>query len=269
MTQSPRIGRCIYCGERDGPLTREHVVPFGLGGSKTLLDASCPKCQATTQAIEDTCLRTFFGEARIAMAYPSRRKKQRPQTLSARRLPSGESVEIPVDEWPLIVGLPRMPTAGALRMAKADNPALDVLPDGFWVHRPTDERLLATMRKFDVHELSSGAIETTKFARFLAKVAHSVAVHDFGLDGFDPFLTDYIITGRGGVNYWVGGRRQDDPPVPTTCDIHPMVSSVGTILVYIRLFAHLGAPTYHVVTGHRRPGPLPKNYVHAPPKAGL
>ncbi len=26
------VGKCIYCGTKQPPLTREHVVPYGLGG---------------------------------------------------------------------------------------------------------------------------------------------------------------------------------------------------------------------------------------------
>lgn len=45
------IGKCIYCGSTDN-LTREHVVPRGLGGPWLLLKASCKKCARITSDFE-------------------------------------------------------------------------------------------------------------------------------------------------------------------------------------------------------------------------
>jgi len=41
---SREVGECIYCGERDAPLTTEHAVPYGLNGPWTLLRASGAVC---------------------------------------------------------------------------------------------------------------------------------------------------------------------------------------------------------------------------------
>ena len=39
------IGQCIYCLNRRGPLTEEHILAANLGGKSTLLEASCRRCQ--------------------------------------------------------------------------------------------------------------------------------------------------------------------------------------------------------------------------------
>src|SRR5215213_2744918 len=50
LSSGPCIGECIYCGARRYSservkLGREHVVPRGLGGQWTVLEASCKKCE--------------------------------------------------------------------------------------------------------------------------------------------------------------------------------------------------------------------------------
>jgi hypothetical protein len=49
---SPDIGECIYCGERDAPLSTEHAVPYALNGPWTLLRASCKRCADITTGFE-------------------------------------------------------------------------------------------------------------------------------------------------------------------------------------------------------------------------
>jgi 5-methylcytosine-specific restriction endonuclease McrA len=51
------IGRCIYCRTTDGPLTREHVIPKGLGGHLVLHEATCTPCQKLIGKIETAVLR--------------------------------------------------------------------------------------------------------------------------------------------------------------------------------------------------------------------
>src|SRR4051794_6006927 len=70
------IGECIYCGTTDPPLTREHVMPRGLGGNWSpsgytdalvLQNASCVRCQRITQRIEHDCLRSMLDSARARL----------------------------------------------------------------------------------------------------------------------------------------------------------------------------------------------------------
>src|SRR5687767_8158480 len=59
------VGFCIYCGSRKPPLTREHVLPRGLGGNEAprgrshalvLRHATCEKCREITREVEEICL---------------------------------------------------------------------------------------------------------------------------------------------------------------------------------------------------------------------
>jgi hypothetical protein len=51
------VNLCIYCGRSDGLLTREHILPIGLGGGLILPAASCRACQDITKNIETKCQR--------------------------------------------------------------------------------------------------------------------------------------------------------------------------------------------------------------------
>jgi hypothetical protein len=82
------VGQCIYCGEASSPLTREHVLPRGLGGFKSpagssnalvLQQASCESCQVITQSIEDDCLSGQFWPIRSRLKF--NRKDRRPLSV--------------------------------------------------------------------------------------------------------------------------------------------------------------------------------------------
>src|SRR5947207_38285 len=55
------VNRCIYCGKEPPiPLTREHILPQGLGGGIILLKASCGCCQKITSDFETATLRNMY-----------------------------------------------------------------------------------------------------------------------------------------------------------------------------------------------------------------
>jgi len=55
------IGACIYCGERDAPLSTEHAVPYGLNGPWTIQRASCALCAKITTALRAWCTATLMA----------------------------------------------------------------------------------------------------------------------------------------------------------------------------------------------------------------
>src|SRR5262245_1110250 len=90
----PPVGRCIYCDTADGPLSKEHVIPFGLGGNFILPRASCKACAKITSAFERTCLRQMYGDLRTKYGAPSRRPKKRPKYIPLIVNRGGEHVQI-------------------------------------------------------------------------------------------------------------------------------------------------------------------------------
>jgi 5-methylcytosine-specific restriction endonuclease McrA len=47
-------GTCIYCGSDGGTdgLRNEHAVPYSLGGTAKLLNASCSECERVTSYLD-------------------------------------------------------------------------------------------------------------------------------------------------------------------------------------------------------------------------
>src|SRR5579862_1762641 len=66
------IGHCIYCDEKDTPLSKEHVVAKSLGGIPdtrgaimTIHEASCRKCAEITRDVERECVESMFDVLRM------------------------------------------------------------------------------------------------------------------------------------------------------------------------------------------------------------
>ena len=76
------VGRCIYCGGSGVELTDEHIVPFSLVGNTILFKkAVCEPCRLVTHPYEERVLQHMYGNLRIQMDTPSRRRRKRPSTL--------------------------------------------------------------------------------------------------------------------------------------------------------------------------------------------
>src|SRR5260370_24163699 len=73
------VGACIYCGNTEPPLSDEHIVACGLGGTLVLPQASCARCAKITSQVELHCLRGIYRPARMHLRLPSR--KGHPETL--------------------------------------------------------------------------------------------------------------------------------------------------------------------------------------------
>src|SRR5262245_47891470 len=94
--QGREIGECIYCGERDAPLSTEHAVPYGLNGPWTLLKASCAACAKITTRFEHEVMRRLWPDLRNVLAMQSRRRDKRSATcpLVVRRDGQQEIIQV-------------------------------------------------------------------------------------------------------------------------------------------------------------------------------
>ena len=260
------IGRCIYCRTNLAPLHEEHILAANLGGTHTLLEASCRECQDVINSqVETPCMRMMFRDIRYRRGTGSRRLKNRPKTLPMLAWSTGgdfklgdrldlseaQVVQVPYNKHPTLLVLLRMNPPGILRGIKPES-VLSEQSGGYWVHVEPSER--------DEHSPERIGAETwfndAPFARLLAKTAHCMAVAHLGLDGFHPFLVNIIL----GVNikkrwYFAGNSGESQPPSTSIFDLNLKIirdgDYKGIILAYIRLFADLGAPTYCVVVGHK------------------
>ena len=264
------VGACIYCGTSEGRLTKEHIIPLGLGGNWILPKASCDTCSAITRDIEQFCLRPMRGPFRIRLRLPTRRPKERPTTLPLEIIRTDgvrERTTVPAEDLPGVCFGFRWPAPGVLLgKPPAENFEGELvarfIEQEVWAHATPDGR-----------KVKLGAVNMLLFARMLAKIAHSYAVANLGLSAFSPMLPDLIL-GRSAAAPWLVGGDASGPPPETELSLHHvylqhcLTSGVEYVLVAVRLFAFVGMPRYHVVVGaaNTRSGGLT---AHAPDGARM
>lgn len=260
------VGRCIYCGTKQN-LTREHIVPFGLGGERTLPEASCVPCSKVTGGVELRCLRDMFSPIRAKLGMRSRHKKVRQKKLALEVHFEGRYAthNLPIDDYPTIVGLfsfdlPRLLSG---KLPQIDGSRL-AAPGLYGLNIDVQSYIEKYASKHGAKGVSFGKINPGLFSRMLAKVAHAYAVAEYGLDGFTPLLLDLILKGSDDASDLVGGELETPRSAirpQETIDLHAIMLDEREIrgklylMATIQLFACLGAPTYYVVVGELKAPP--------------
>jgi hypothetical protein len=261
-TAQPRVidvGRCIYCvKENTTNLTREHVLPLGFGGGLILLNATCEAHRVITGGIEDI-LRTTFGAFRHRSNLPSRRRKTRPDhyPLDLDHGTHKETKMVPVNEHPAHLILPQFKEQpGVLRDGEVG--PLDV--DGFWIFQRRSSSLNSALLKHAKSRDSkiTANMNVWDFARMLAKMAHGIAIAEYGFC-FEPMLIE-LIEGDGlpQAGYLIGNASTPVSAIPKGAgdghgyrtDMWTLSPELQLVVVSLRLFAgQETSPTYDVVTG--------------------
>ena len=195
--KSSFVGQCIYCGHREG-LTDEHAPPFSLTGNAHVLhEAVCAKCKRDTHGHEERFVSKCLGPLRHGRLMPSRGNTRRKSGL-----PRGA-----------LVTLMRTDKSTSRQYVESKDlpkftfmlPRYELPP--FLMVRPSPEerrwkgaRWMQTC--IDLGDLEHqakefGAIivpecDEADACRTLAKMAYGVAVGWLGVDGWTPYLRDYI-----------------------------------------------------------------------------
>ncbi len=67
-------GTCIYCGSDGGTdgLRDEHAVPYSLGGTAVLLQASCSDCERVTSYLDGYLANATYKHFRVHSGVKSR-----------------------------------------------------------------------------------------------------------------------------------------------------------------------------------------------------
>jgi hypothetical protein len=253
------IGQCIYCGSKEN-LSREHVVPFGLGGDLVLRDASCQICSIETSKLELRLLRGHWWPYRLHLGMPSRRSnevvpdllikiKRSDATSFNAYLPMNQqsvAMVLEFDPPSILSGVIRNDPPGAPRMAMK---VLSALPNKVQNHEV--EYQLSPKDQIEIPVNYS----VTDLCRFLAKVAHGYAISRRGLDACSEFFLAPLILGKtDGANTYVGGKSSSfiGSRLAGT-GTHALIDRVnaGFLTVYIQLFRDGGdpPPIYEVVVG--------------------
>ena len=247
----PPVGRCIYCEATDVPLSKEHIIPFGLDGKLVLLKSSCAKCADVTKRFEHTCLRRMFGPLRVRMNFATRRPKDRPTRFSVNRQNRDGTrtcFSVPAKDYPKFLYLPKFDAPGIL----TGQPPSTLFRYYTWgVGDGVDFDAFAAT--YGSTELIPDPFYVYQFFQLLAKIAHSYAVAVYGVDGFRPLLLDIIFGRYATPSYLIGGSIKDQ--LQKEGIRHYIESSrqplgnITYLVIAIQLFAEIGGPLYKVVAG--------------------
>jgi hypothetical protein len=184
----PPVGRCVYCGDQSPPLTREHVFPSGLGGGVILPKSSCGKCQKVTEEIETYCLRGLLLPHRLSsglVRHPGQLGDTLPLTF---KVGDREEVRrIRISGFPNYLALPEI-RRGPGMLFRGHPGEFFLVSFKIWGSEGELRALHETGNAMLVHEF-----DMNKFARMLAKIAHSLAAAEIGLYNFDAELPDFIL----------------------------------------------------------------------------
>lgn len=258
------VGRCIYCGANDMPLTDEHIVPFGLGGKLILPQASCDPCAKITSLIERKVLRGFLDHGRQAFGVKGRKKHKRDQpTVLAQTFlgPNGTTFEqdVPIEQAARVMTFPLLPYPRFL----------------FPLSRPTKETGMGVYGIDTIHfglgeafatrpPSAEGVkirdrIDVISFGRLLAKIAHGYYAALNGVaDSLQSPLIPIILGKRSDFRNWIGGMEENHlgvkAPIRHILDSTTYEDDDGSegIAVRVKLFCPSG-PTY--ILAAKRPSP--------------
>ena len=252
------VGRCIYCGSTEPPLSDEHIVPLGLGGRVVLRAASCSPCQTITGRFEQDVLRKAGAAFRSGMKMPTRRPAERPS--SQRYLVTNGGVEseleVPIDDYIPMFGLPTFRPPAALTQESRS----DLAFTGLRYIQP----LSRTARYNSLEELGRGLgvegirlqqprIPMASVARLAAKAAYGMCIAALGPDAFERVHVLPVILKGEEVGTWVGGA---DTPRFNLVEPGDHIITVdtfgGEVHSTVKLLAHMGGPEYYVVVGRLR-----------------
>jgi len=246
---SKYIGKCIYCGSADN-LTKEHIVPRGLGGRQKLFSASCKKCAKITSGFERDVVREFFILVRTKLGLPTYHPKKRPGSFSFMVTIDGkeEVVNFPVSDCPTLFMMPHFEKPGYIRK---DTQGKGISVTGMSLHGSGSGELKT---KYNVESISFTADLHTSFARVLAKIAYGMTVFQYGLDMIEEaYVLPCILGKKDDVGQWVGCEDPHKSPDLLTrerfsyrIDFLTKKSEVGA---RIRLFANYQTPEYLVIVG--------------------
>lgn len=241
----PPVNRCIYCGARDKPLAKEHIIPFALGGNLVLPKASCSDCARVTMKFEQTCARTMFGPMRIRMGMQTRNKRERPSTIETIVAKPGGVIEkfrVPAMKFPAMCIGAQLPSPEILTKSRS-GPGRAVLFS-------FDGELESFTRNI-TGNMMVGKLPLQPLYKLIAKIAHAYAVSQVGVDSFSHFMPDLILGRSTRYRHYIGGDA--DYKVERVARLHTLacrkIEGTRLLFVTITLFAFAGLPRYHAVVG--------------------
>lgn len=249
------VGRCIFCGAsdhgRNSRLGAEHIIPESLGGIAELPEAACQRCERETSKVEHEFKRHHVGGGlpHLQLFDPDKKTPKQRAHLRVNVPESGYTVRserIALDShlgWLFSVGCD-----GPTTLIGLEPSGVKMCMIGY-LDRPKNDNAIPLT--------SSGNIVLANGLRLIAKIAHTFAVAELGLDGFSPFLAKAIL-GEGEVKFdrFMGYSIQPrDAAFGELHQVgfyqHPWDEKGDHVVVRVRLFVSCDAFTHYVVAGKR------------------
>jgi hypothetical protein len=248
-------GECIYCGAKDN-LTKEHIIPYGLGGTLELPQSSCVRCAAETSKVERAVLRGELRPVRVFRALQSRRKHRgAPDLYPLVVIRNGkeETVELPLHKYPILVPFPDF-TPPRLAVGVETKAGIDVagITTVSFGANPT-----AALQDLGATSIKP-SVEThpAQFARMVAKIGYAMAAATGALsaiEGTSP-IRDVILGTNTHIGDYVGTLTY--PPAAYEGQLHRVVvlpdTNSGQLVADVQLFSDSYAPRYGVLLGKLR-----------------
>lgn len=253
---SVKAGFCIYCGSTE-QLSREHIVPYALGGTLTITEGSCEGCRKKTHAFETDVLTGPMRMVRYIQNLPSSTKHRSvPKTVELFvKLGDGteQRIEVPIAKAPILLAFYEFGEPKYLDPSRGADLETGAVVTGSYGQNPSHLLLELSAKGMTIVGLP---MRPVAFARMIAKIAYCFAFargHISKLENpselINAFMEEPDTIGR-----FVGSIP---PPFPT----YEGVAIRFKFLEYeriayaeVQLFAASGAPTYVVVLGRIKDG---------------
>jgi len=247
----PSKGACVYCRTIGVRLTDEHIVPYAIGGSHVLREASCTACAKVTAYFEQRVARDLWGDARNSFNQPTRRKRERKSHIVITD-PDDRSKQmtVPAGEYPAGFVFYKMGKAGLLQGLPEH---VDV--SSLWQFVVIDDE----GRRNNFHSKHPGKLliqfrhVPDDFARLIAKIGYGQVLTRLDLGDFHPICVPYILGQKRNLSYIVGGTLDDQVPEPengySLSTVAFGTSNRLMIAAVVRLYANTHAPAYHALIG--------------------
>lgn len=246
------IGRCIYCGDTED-LRKEHILPFGLGGSAVLPRSTCRSCAKITGQIEQKVLRGPMWGLRICRGLKSRTKhKDAPKGYPLKIIRNGSEqiVQLPINEFPMLLHFPIFEPPAYLN-PNAYEKGILVTGVATVSFGPRPGEVARTLGVKSI-SITQGQ-EPVAFARMIAKIAYSWAAAKGKLDllrGVSPVVSA-ILGKTDDIGRWVGTIT--DPIKKYDGLLHRILihedDDRHLLIGEVHLFSDSETPKYGVVLG--------------------
>lgn len=248
---------CIYCRKADERLSKEHIIPYSLGGKTSIPSSSCKDHRDITSALEKQVARDFYGRYRIAEGIKSRHKSARQQQLKQKIEIAGTTYD--GEEKTIFVPIKNLPKANiSVHLPEPQILSGEPVTEGpvgaqLKARNDSSARLSRFCRENGLKSISfyTAPIQCEIFLRVIAKIAHCFAVAEIGIDGFKPTLLPIIEGKSNQLIKYIGSESLEQPQSKQPLRVEFIEKAeLSFVVVYVSLHFFPLLPEYKVVAGH-------------------